>query len=105
MDAELLLEAAPALPNQAQQPTLQHLEFVGDSRRILTLRYGWTDHGRLVNQPSKILIPSDDVQYKNLNAREPRYRSFPTYQLLLFPLLTIAHPGGKWRKAHRATSH
>ena len=53
MDAELLLEAAPALPNQAQQPTLQHLEFVGDSRRILTLRYGWTDHGRLVNQPRK----------------------------------------------------
>ena len=25
------------------------VEFDGDSRRILTLRYGWTDHGGLAN--------------------------------------------------------
>ena len=32
------------------------LEFVGDSRRILTLRYGWTDHGGLVKVVEVLLL-------------------------------------------------
>ena len=38
--------------------SFKSLEFDGDSRGILTLRYGWTDHGGLVTRGSLVQIQS-----------------------------------------------